>query len=129
MDMRQVDGMRAESARFVADVFASVPRREQRAKGDCYLRMLILDGRRKSIAAMPGRLPDGDEQNLQQFVNQSPWDPQPVRQRIAKRVVPLIGPDAGVVDDVSFAQDGRMSVAVAHQYCGALGKQATARSR
>ncbi|TWV57024.1 IS701 family transposase [Streptomyces misionensis] len=124
MDMRQVEDVRAELARFVADVFASVPRRDQRAKGDCYLRGLMLDGRRKSIAAMAGRLPDSDEQNLQQFVNQSPWDPQPVRQRIAERMVPLIGPDAWVIDDVSFPKDGRMSVGVAHQYCGALGKQA-----
>ncbi|GHF12400.1 hypothetical protein GCM10014715_80130 [Streptomyces spiralis] len=62
--------------------------------------------------------------HLQQFVNQSPWDPVPVRQRIAQRMVPLIGPDAWAVDDVSFPKDGRMSVAVAHHYCGALGKQA-----
>lgn len=39
-------------------------------------------------------------------------------------MVPLIGPDAWAVDDVSLPKDGRMSVAVAHQYCGALGKQA-----
>ncbi len=124
MDMRQVEDLQAELARFVADVFASVPRRDQREKGDCYLRGLMLDGRRKSVAAMAGRLPDGDEQNLQQFVNQSPWDPQPVQRRIAERLVPLIGPDAWVIDDVSFPKDGRMSVGVAPQYCGALGKQA-----
>ncbi|MBH1934196.1 IS701 family transposase [Streptomyces sp. AV19] len=122
--MRQIRAVQAELAEFVADVFTSVPRRDQRTKGDCYLRGLMLDGRRKSISAMAGRLPDGDEQNLQQFVNQSPWDPVPVRRRIAERMVPLIGPDAWVVDDVSFPKDGRMSVAVAHQYCGALGKQA-----
>ncbi len=125
--MRQVDGLRAELAGFVADVFASVPRRDQRAKGDCYLRGLMLDGRRKSVAAMAGRLPDGDEQNLQQFVNQSPWDPVPVRRRIAERMMPLIGPDAWVIDDVSFPKDGKMSVGVSHQYCGALGKRTNCR--
>jgi SRSO17 transposase len=111
-------------ALFVANVFASVPRKDQRAKSDCYLRGLMTDGRRKSIQAMAGRLPDGNEQNLQQFVNQSTWDPAPVRRRIAERMLPLIGPEAWAVDDVSFPKDGRMSVAVAHQYCGALGKQA-----
>jgi SRSO17 transposase len=111
-------------ALFVADVFASVPRKDQRAKSDCYLRGLMTDGRRKSVQAMASRLPDGNEQNLQQFVNQSTWDPVPVRRRIAQRMVPLIGPDAWAIDDVSFPKDGRMSVAVAHQYCGALGKQA-----
>ncbi|MDQ0948609.1 SRSO17 transposase [Streptomyces phaeochromogenes] len=115
---------RATLALFVADVFASVARKDQRAKGDCYLRGLMLDGRRKSIQAMASRLADGNEQNLQQFVNQSTWDPLPVRRRIAERMVPRIGPDAWAVDDVSFPKDGKMSVAVAPQYCGALGKQA-----
>ncbi len=83
-----------------------------------------MDGRRKSVQAMAARLPDGNEQNLQQFVNQSTWDPVPVRRRIAERMVPRVGPDARAVDDVSFPKDGRMSVGVAPQYCGALGKQA-----
>ncbi|MFF1725803.1 IS701 family transposase [Streptomyces sviceus] len=124
MDAHEVNRARAMLALFVADVFASVPRKDQRAKGDCYLRGLMLDGRRKSIQPMAERLPDGNEQNLQQFVNQSTWDPVPVQRRIAQRMVPQIGPDAWAVDDVSFPKDGRMSVAVAHQYCGALGKQA-----
>ncbi|MGW5465520.1 IS701 family transposase [Streptomyces sp. NPDC003996] len=124
MDAHEVNRVRAKLALFVADVFASVPRKDQRAKGDCYLRGLMMDGRRKSIQAMASRLPDGNEQNLQQFVNQSTWDPVPVRRRIAKRMVPQVGPDAWAVDDVSFPKDGRMSVGVAHQYCGALGKQA-----
>ncbi|MEU6889277.1 IS701 family transposase [Streptomyces viridosporus] len=124
MDAHEVNRARAKLALFVADVFASVPRRDQRAKGDCYLRGLMPDGRRKSIQPMAERLPDGNEQNLQQFVNQSTWDPVPVRRRIAERMVPLIGPEAWAVDDVSFPKDGKMSVAVARQYCGALGKRA-----
>lgn len=123
MDVRRVEGLRVELAQFVADVFASVPRKDQREKSDCYLRGLMLEGRRKSVQAMAGRLPDGNEQNLQQFVNQSPWDPVPVLRRIAERMVPVIEPDAWVVDDVSFPKDGRWSVAVARQWCGALGKE------
>ncbi|MEU1450557.1 transposase, partial [Streptomyces mirabilis] len=111
MDAHEVNRARAKLALFVADVFASVPRKDQRAKGDCYLRGLMLDGRRKSIQAMAERLPDGNEQNLQQFVNQSTWDPDLVRRRIAERMVPQIGPDAWAVDDVSFPKDGKMSVA------------------
>ncbi|MEU6512003.1 transposase, partial [Streptomyces sp. NPDC046942] len=91
MDAHEVNRVRAKLALFVAEVFSSVPRKDQRAKSDCYLRGLMMDGRRKSVQAMASRLPDGNEQNLQQFVNQSPWDPVPVRRRIAQRMVPLIG--------------------------------------
>ncbi len=94
MDAHEVNRVRATLALFVADVFASVSRKDQRANGDCYLRGLMMDGRRKSIQAMASRLPDGNEQNLQQFVNQSTWDPVPVRRRIAERLVPQVGPDA-----------------------------------
>ncbi|WP_405914651.1 IS701 family transposase [Streptomyces sp. NBC_00728] len=124
MDAHEVNRVRATLALFVADVFASVPRKDQRAKGDCYLRGLMLDGRRKSIQAMASRLPDGNEQNLQQFVNQSTWDPVPVQRRINERMLPLIDPAAWVIDDVSVPKDGQMSVGVAPQYCGALGKRA-----
>jgi SRSO17 transposase len=41
---------------FAADLFASLPRRDQRARGQCYLRGLLLDGRRKSIEPMAARL-------------------------------------------------------------------------
>ena len=36
-----------------------------------YLRGLLLESRRKSCQLMAERLPDGDEQALQQFLNQS----------------------------------------------------------
>ncbi|MFI9617273.1 IS701 family transposase [Streptomyces sp. NPDC052023] len=124
MDLHEVRRVRATLALFVADVLASVPRKDQRAKGDCYLRGLMLDGRRKSVQAMAARLPDGNEQNLQQFVNQSTWDPVPVQRRINERLLPLVDPVAWVIDDVSMPKDGRMSVGVAPQYCGALGKRA-----
>ncbi|MFJ5221101.1 transposase, partial [Streptomyces sp. NPDC088354] len=124
MDAYQVGRVQAALALFVADVFASVPSKDQRAKSDCYVRGLMLDGRRKSVQAMAGRLPDGNEQNLQQFVNQSTWDPVPVQRRIAERMLPRVAPAAWVIDDVSMPKDGRMSVAVAPQYCGSLGKRA-----
>src|SRR6266496_1037038 len=40
---------------FAADVFESLPRRDQRGRGECYLRGLLLDGRRKSIQPMAAR--------------------------------------------------------------------------
>jgi SRSO17 transposase len=84
----------------------------------------MLDGRRKSVQPMAERLPDGNMQALQQFVNQSPWDPRPVRRRIAERLVEAITPEVWVIDDVSFPKCGTASLGVARQCCGAVGKRA-----
>jgi SRSO17 transposase len=72
---------------------------------------------------MAERLPDGDMQALQQFVSQSTWDHTAVLKAVALKTVPVVDPVVWVIDDVSFPKDGKMSVAVARQWCGALGKQ------
>lgn len=61
MDAHEVNRVRAKLTLYVADVFASAPRKDQRAKGDCYLWGLMLDGPRTSVQAMASRLPDGSE--------------------------------------------------------------------
>ena len=113
---------RGELVAFAAEMFASLPRSDQRRWGETYLRGLMLDGRRKSIEPMAARLADGDEQCLQQFVNQSPWEWEPVRERLAARMSEAIAPLAWIVDDTGFPKAGRYSVGVARQYSGTLGK-------
>jgi len=110
---------------FAAEVFESLPRKDQRARGQCYLRGLMLDGRRKSIEPMAARL--GGEvhyQALHHFVAASPWDWRPVRRRLAERLVAELAPTAWAVDDTGFPKDGDHSVGVQRQYCGTLGKTA-----
>jgi SRSO17 transposase len=128
----QLRRVRTRLGAFAEDLFASVPRKDRRRWGQTYLRGLLLDGKRKSIQPMATRLAKGDpqadayaiEQALQQFVNQSPWDPAAVRRRLAQRMTAAIGPAAWVIDDTGFPKFGRWSVGVARQYCGALGKVA-----
>jgi SRSO17 transposase len=102
------------------------PRRDQFRQGQLYLHGLLLDGERKSIEPLSRRVPGGDEQRLQQFVNQSPWDPAPVLAAYRAGLAQALAHPAGiiVVDDTSFPKQGRHSVGVARQYCGALGKRA-----
>lgn len=59
---------------------------------------------------------------MQQFVSRSPWDWQPVRRALAVRMSAEIEPEAWIVDDTGFPKFGKMSVGVARQYSGALGK-------
>ncbi len=119
---KQVERVRGRLGEFAAEMFEPMVRKDQRRWGETYLRGLMLDGKRKSIEPMAARLEDGDEQCLQQFVSQSPWAWGPVRRRLAVRMTAEIGPVAWVIDDTGFPKQGKMSVGVARQYCGALGK-------
>src|SRR3954447_23959972 len=98
-----------------------------------YLQGLLLDGERKSIEPLSRRvsLPDeldvkDPDQALQQFVNQSPWDHEPVLRRYRSLLAATFASTQGVFlfDDVSFPKQGKCSVGVQRQYCGALGKKA-----
>jgi SRSO17 transposase len=109
---------------FAAEMLEPLARADQRRWGECYLRGLMLDGKRKSIQPMAERLPDGNEQALQQFVSQSPWDWRPVRQRLAQQLTAAVDPDAWIIDDTGFPKFGTASVGVARKYSGTLGKVA-----
>lgn len=117
-------GQRAALMQFAEQMYAPLVRCDQRAKAEQYVRGLLLEGRRKSIQPMAARLADGDEQGLQQFITDSPWEDTPVRRRLARRMTAEIAPEGWVIDDTGLPKDGRFSPGVARQYCGALGKTA-----
>src|SRR5262245_24898025 len=132
MDANQLRRLRSDLAGFLEDLTPDrLGNAARRRWAEVYLRGLLLDGHRKSIEPMAGRLRaiDGGgrdyEQALQQFVNQSPWADRPVRDRLARRVLAAAG--AGgvlIVDDTGFPKQGNHSVGVARQYSGTLGKVA-----
>lgn len=123
MRQDEIEWVRGELESFVAEVFASLSRKDQRAKGGLYLRGLMLEGRRKSMQPMGERL-GIDYQQLQQFVSSSPWAVEPVRRRLAAKAIGLVQPQAWVIDDTGFPKDGPASPGVARQYSGSLGKVA-----
>jgi SRSO17 transposase len=126
----QLRRIRTRLGAFAEDLFESIPCKDQRRWGQSYLRGLLLDGKRKSIQPMAAWLTKGDpqadadalEQALQQFANQSPWDPVPVGRRLAQRMTAAIHPQAWVIADTAFPKFGRHSVGVAPQYCGGAGQ-------
>ena len=136
MTPTQLRRIRTRLTAFAEDIFASIPRKDQRRWGHSYLRGLLLDGKRKSIQPMAARLARGDpdadadalEQALQQFVNQSPWDPAAVRRRLAERMTTAIHPQAWVLDDTAFPKFGRHSVGWRGRTAGRWARWPTARS-
>lgn len=123
-----LEAQRTALIEFAAEMYQPLRRCDQRAKGELYVRGLLLEGRRKSIQPMAARLPDGDEEGLQNFITDSPWDDVPVRRRLARRMTAEIDPEGWIVDDTALPKDGRFSPGVAHQYCGTLGKTANCQS-
>lgn len=109
---------------FLEPLVARLGRSERRAGAALYVRGLLLPGERKSVEPMAERL-GVDSQRLQQFVADSPWDDQDVWQAVRREVVPTLEPlTAWIVDETGWLKQGQKSVGVAHQYCGAEGKQA-----
>ena len=121
MTPEEMDQVRPRLVAFAAEMLGGLTRSDQRAKGELYLRGLMLDGKRKSMQPMAARL-DVDHQQLQQFVTSSTWDHVAVRKRLASWVDELIDPDAYVIDDTGFPKDGSDSPGVARMYSGTLGK-------
>jgi SRSO17 transposase len=117
----QIERVGPRLVEFAERMLGGLPRSDQRAKGELYMRGLLTDGSRKSMQPMAERL-GVDHQRLQQFITSSTWDYERVRRNVARWAVDAISPDAYVVDDTGFAKDGTASPCVARQYSGTLGK-------
>ena len=113
MTVKQIERCRQRLKNYWEEMPASLGRSERRLWGSVYVRGLLLDGERQSAGAMAPRRPEAKEQNLQQFLSQSPWDWEPVRQALAERIESSFpAPEAWVVDDTSFPTQGEPSVGV-----------------
>jgi SRSO17 transposase len=106
---------------FAAEMLGGLPRKDQRAAGELYVRGLLTDGQRKSMQPMAERL-GIDHQRLQQFITSSTWDYTAVRRNVARWFASSQPVEALVVDDTGFPKDGPASPCVARQYSGTLGK-------
>src|SRR5271170_4027471 len=106
---------------FATEMLGGLPRKDQRAAGELYVRGLLTDGQRKSMQPMAARLRI-DHQRLQQFITSSTWDYAAVRRAVARWFAGHQLVEALVIDDTGFPKDGPASPCVARQYSGTLGK-------
>lgn len=109
---------------FVAEMVSGLPHVRQRDNALVYVRGLIEQGGRKSLQPTLFRLEESPAryESVQQFLADSPWDPQLLMRRCAERVAPEIDVVAWVVDDTGIAKQGKHSPGVKRQYSGTLGK-------
>jgi SRSO17 transposase len=109
---------------FVEEVAARLPLRRQRENALLYVRGLVEHGGRKSLQPTLFRLEETPAryESLQQFLADSPWQPELLIKACAELVAPELGVLAWIVDDTGFVKDGRQSPGVKRQYSGTLGK-------
>ena len=105
-------------------------RKTRRAWAPLYLRGLLGPGERKSLQPMAARLGLSGHDQLQHFIASPAWDDGPLWRVLARKADELLGgPDAVlVIDDTALPKKGALSVGVARQYCGQLGKKASCQS-
>jgi len=91
-----------------------------------YVMGLLLPGERKSMQPISARVAPKDVEQIHHFVGTSCWDTAPVEEVLWRKCDELLGGESSyaIVDDTCLPKKGTESVGVAHQYCGALGKQA-----
>lgn len=91
-----------------------------------YVLGLLLPGERKSIQPITSRVAPKEAEQIHHFVATSAWDTAPLEEVLCDKIDEMLGGASSflIVDDTALPKKGKKSVGVAHQYCGALGKQA-----
>ena len=123
--MKRVDAALGEYLDYLTD---GMGRPERRRALAWYLTGLLLEGERKTVVSMAGRLVDNEReieamrQRLQECVAISSWADAEIRRRVALKLEEEVEPEAFVIDDTGFAKKGEFSVGVARQYSGTLGR-------
>lgn len=130
MDLHTLQSIAVKLENFVDYFSETLGNTKRNLQCHHYLSGLLADGERKSVEPMAKRIEGASVQNLQQFINQSPWDSQLIMQELRHYTTKKLGVKTGILilDDVSFPKKGKLSVGVGHQYCGALGKVSNCQS-
>jgi SRSO17 transposase len=85
----------------------------------------LVQASKKNMERMEEKIPESNEQALQHFITNSPWDGEAVLNQVAQEGNKLLGGQEDsclLIDETSFGKKGKRSVGVARQYSGRAGK-------
>src|SRR4051794_11459810 len=116
---------------YVERLGGTIGHADRRGPLRAYATGLLLPGERKSIEPMAARVDPARvgaaHQSLHHFVAKAAWDDAGLLRAVRDYALPAIeghGPiRAWLVDDTGLPKKGKLSVGVARQYCGRLGKR------
>jgi hypothetical protein len=111
---------------WLTPFLSAMGRKTRRHWAPLYLRGLLGPGERKSLQPMAARLGLSGHDQLQHFIASPAWDDGLLWTAVARTADRLVGGSDAclVIDDTALPKKGTLSVGVARQYCGQLGKKA-----
>src|SRR5579864_4808488 len=114
-----------EVAAFLGPFAPLFRRTESRESLERYVTGLLTDLPRKNCDTIAAAVAGTSTERLQHLLTDADWQPQSLDEARVHRLVAHSPPDGILVlDDTSFPKQGKQSVGVQPQYCGALGKRA-----
>ncbi|NGX05911.1 transposase [Mycobacteroides franklinii] len=125
--VNSVDAMASVASHVCPEVLRSLPRCDQRAKGEDYVTGLLKVRGRKSARNMAASMGQSmgrevSEQNLHHFVNSSTWDWWAVRRDLTSYLTSAYHAAAWVVTPMLIPKAGVHSVGVDRRYCPRAGR-------
>jgi SRSO17 transposase len=126
VDVEEFARLEESFRQFHAEFAPAFGRKQWRERGQDYLRGLLVQAAERGNAENLSEVTDASERVLQRFLSEAKWDEQAVLRKLQAYLGPrLAHPEAvWAVDESGFPKQGKKSVGVARQYCGALGKVA-----
>ncbi len=124
--MAEAGGAGSDLDRWLEPFLEVLGHKKRRTWAPLYLRGLLGPSERKSLQPMAASLGLSGHDRLQPFIASPAWDDGPLWRVLAEQADRLVGGSkaALVIDDTALPKKGTLSVGVARQPCGQLGKRA-----
>ncbi|QDU16212.1 hypothetical protein CA11_40410 [Gimesia maris] len=109
---------------FVSRYLPHFGRAQNHAHAMTILQGLLAGGDRRNVENMAETIEGGVVRTLQKFIAQAVWSDQDVLAELRQHVCEALGEEDGllIVDETGFPKKGKLSVGVARQYSGTLGR-------
>jgi SRSO17 transposase len=127
MDLQEFERIEERFGQFHAHFAPAFGRKQWRARARDYLRGLLVQAAERGNAENLAEAVEGASARvLQRFLTEAQWEDLAVTEALQRYLAPRLShPEAvWIVDGSDFPKQGKKSVGVARQYCGALGKVA-----
>jgi SRSO17 transposase len=127
MDLQEFARIEATFREFHSAFAPAFGRKQWRQRSRDYLQGLLVQSAERGNAENLAEAVEGASPRvLQRFLTEARWIDAAVTRRLQQELAPhLLHPDAvWAVEESSVPKQGKKSVGVARQYCGALGKKA-----